>query len=105
MERILVLFTAAMLLAAPAFAAGSSFQRTQTAGNTQAGSQANVTSNVKIKDVTGIAIGESSKINVGNIENNGGIQRNVTNNAKVKDSTAITIGKNSEVKMGTISNQ
>lgn len=105
MKRILVLCAAAMLFAAPAFAANAHPSATVYKGGGQQATQSNIINKTTVKDTTAINVGKNNTLEVGNVSNKGGKQTNVINKTDVKNSQLINVGEGNEMRIGGVYNE
>ena len=105
MKRLVVLFVAAMLYAAPAMAANSVVYKGPQGGQGAAqGSMERVVNQTNFQNSTAVNNGKNNVMAVGTIDNKGKMKE-VINQTNVKNSQLINNGSNNEMRIGTITNQ
>lgn len=100
MKRILVLFVAAMLFSAPAYAAGASHSGQGGKG----GEQSKIVNVTTIKNGAVIANGQGSEANIGNVTNENGKQSNVVNVTTMKNA-AVIANDGGKANIGNVKNK
>ncbi len=101
MKRIALLFIAAMLVSAPAFAAGASQSATVTRDRGQA-LQSNIQNQTDVTGSTLVNAGERNTMDIGGVSNQGGVQANVMNKTRITGSTVVNAGKDNQMRIGTV---
>ena len=105
MKRIALLFIAAMLITAPAFAASSAstVYRSNEGKPGQATMQGNINqTNVKASEV--INVGKDNTTKIGTMSNTGGYMTGNINQTEVTGSKVVNVGQGNTTEIGTMSN-